>query len=181
MYRCYSPNRVIAVKPCSARTEVWINAVLFQLGWFLCVLDRGMLAITAVLIILLGHFRFLAWRKYELRLLCLVAAWGFVQDAVLMQFGVFQVPDAILPPFWLMALWILFGTTLTRSLSWFQNRLWLATLAGAILGPLSYLAGDRLGAIDVSINQLPWLSLAWCLCTPLLLWLGRQLTAGERV
>ena len=181
MFSCYSPSRVIAVKPCPARTEVWLNAVLFQLGWFFCVLERGMLALTVVLVILLGHFRFLGWRGHELRLLCVVAAWGFVQDTALMQLGVFQVPDAVLPPSWLLALWILLGTTLTRSLRWFQNRLWLAALAGAITGPLSYLAGARLGAIDVSVNQLPWLSLAWCVSTPLLLWLGKHVTDGVRI
>ena len=155
--------------------------MLFQLGWFGCVLAKHDWAVLAAVAIALLQYALLTQQKHEAVLLCIVVAWGFMQDAMLMHLHVFNIPQTSWPPGWLLALWLLFGTTLTRSLRWFQSKLWLAALAGAIAGPLSYLAGARLGAIDMSITDLPLLSLAWAICTPAFLWLAKQLTAGDRI
>lgn len=50
---------------------------------------------------------------------------------------------------WLCALWYLFATTLHQSLRWLEGRTWLAALIGGIAGPVSYRAGEVLGALTL--------------------------------
>jgi len=55
-------------------------------------------------------------------------------------------------PLWLTALWCSFATLATLSLSAILRRPWLAIMFGVIGGPLSYLAGVRLGAMRFGDN-----------------------------
>jgi uncharacterized membrane protein YfcA len=72
---------------------------------------------------------------------------------------------------------MLFATTLNIAFRWLRDRLVLASLLGAVFGPLSYFAGARLGA--VVINDFPSaliaLALAWALLLPGLLLLAKRL------
>jgi len=52
-------------------------------------------------------------------------------------------------------------------MGWLCGRFVLATLCGAIGGPLAYLAGDKLGALE--IHLLPAVVIAWILVMPCLL------------
>ena len=73
-------------------------------------------------------------------------------------------------PYWIVAMWALFATTVNLSLRWLKGRLWLALILGAIGGPLAYFAGYRFGAVTFleSTTALILLSLGWALWTPLL-------------
>ena len=44
-------------------------------------------------------------------------------------------------PFWMLALWIAFATTLNHSMRWLMHRPVVAAIGGAVFGPLAYLAG----------------------------------------
>jgi hypothetical protein len=50
----------------------------------------------------------------------------------------------------MVSLWMAFATTLNHSLRWLASRPWVAALAGAIGGPLAYLAGAKLGALTLA-------------------------------
>jgi hypothetical protein len=78
-------------------------------------------------------------------------------------------------PVWMIALWGLFATTLTSSLRWLQGR-WLAgSLLGAVGGSLSYVAGARLGALDLPASASLWvIALLWALALPLMSELARR-------
>ena len=75
---------------------------------------------------------------------------------------------AALAPYWIVAMWIGFATTLNVSLGWLKGRYWLATLFGAAGGPLAYLAGAKLGGITlVSSDAAPLaLALGWAAIMP---------------
>jgi hypothetical protein len=79
-------------------------------------------------------------------------------------------------------MWLLFGTTLSESLSWLQGRWVLAAIAGAVGGPLSYLAGENLGAIELAAptNALLMLGLGWGVMMPLLAAVARPAAATVR-
>jgi hypothetical protein len=85
-------------------------------------------------------------------------------------------PDWLCPP-WISALWANFGITLRHSLRWLERHLVLASLLGALIGPLSYVAGARLGAISFPEPSLALASLAalWALYLPLLFALSARL------
>ena len=74
-------------------------------------------------------------------------------------------------------MWALFGTTLNVSLRWMRGRPVIAVLFGALGGPLSFWAGQRLGAVQITG---PWtgvavLAVGWALILPLLLHLAGRL------
>lgn len=154
---------------------MWINAVLFQLGWFACVLERGIIAVALTLLILFAHGWLQKPSRGEWRAIGLIAGIGTVQDVILMQLDVMRFDTHPWPPLWLVCLWLLFATTLNHSLRWLSQRWLLAAALGAIAGPLSYLAGERLGALSLNHAMLPLLAFAWALGLPLFYYLLHQL------
>jgi hypothetical protein len=79
-------------------------------------------------------------------------------------------------PYWLVAMWALFATTLNMSMRWLKGRFGLAILMGAIGGPLSYYGGQKLGAMVfiAPVQALIALAIAWAIAMPLLMWLAER-------
>ena len=78
----------------------------------------------------------------------------------------------------ILAVSTLFATTLNGSMAWLAGRYRLAAVLGALCGPVSYLAGARLGAIALSPNTLVSLggiAVVWALVMPALLWIREAL------
>lgn len=161
-----------------------LNFVLFQAGWFACVLGgaHGMTVVAvaaAGAVIGVSLWWFSADRMSDVRLFLAVALIGFCVDTLNLFFGVFAlIGDPRFPhlcPLWLVALWAMFGTTLRGSLSWLAGRYVLAALLGAVAGPLSYLGGAKLGAVTLPPNpafSLAALAVGWAVMMPLLVWLA---------
>lgn len=154
------------------------NYVLFQVGWFSCVWGAAnglpRLGLIAVLTAVMLHLLFARRPGREALMLMICAMIGLVFDSMLIKSGWVSYPNGQLAPglapYWMMSLWVLFGTTLNLSMSWLRGRPWLGALLGFVGGPASYLAGERLGAM--SMNQpstaLIALALGWGLAMPLL-------------
>ena len=124
---------------------------------------------------------FAADRAKELKLLAAAAAAGYVLDSALVLGGVIAFPDHAGPAApttpWMVALWAAFAATLRHSLDWARRRYALGAVAGAVFGPLAYLAGEALGAITLAAPPLGSLAVAaeWALAMPLLLWLRERI------
>lgn len=155
-----------------------LNIVLFQLGWFACVLGaangyarEG--AIAAGLIVAL-HIARATRPGREAKLALAAALLGLAFESALVWAGWVRVDDGI---YWLVALWALFATTLNESLRTLQTRPWIAALFGAVGGPLAYYAGARMGALDFvqPAAMLAALAVGWAAATPLLLSVARRL------
>jgi len=169
------------------------NFLLFQVAWFVAVdaAARGALwtGLAAMAVVVAVHLAWVSDRARELRFLLLAGLFGTLADTALAGIGATAYPSsraawpvALVPP-WISALWIGFATLPRFSLAWLVRRPWLAAILGAVGGPLSYLAGARLGAVSVSPEPLlTWVALAaeYALATPLLLRLAptRDLQAG---
>jgi hypothetical protein len=166
---------------------VILNVVLFQLGWFACVLGaangyarEG--AVAAALIVAL-HVARAARPKREALLAAAAALLGFLFESALVQAGWVRFEAGVVlegaAPYWMVALWALFATTLNESMRMLQARPWIAALFGAIGGPLAYYGGARLGALDLvqPAAMLAALAVGWAIATPLLLSLARRLHA----
>lgn len=157
-----------------------INFVLFQLGWFACILGAAHgyvpLAMTFCGAIVVFHLWQSHQRMKEGELLLKIGLLGLVADTTLMQTGslVFESPGPItlLSPIWMWALWLILGCTLNESMSWLKGRYVLASILGAITGPLSYFAGVELGAASWGneAKALVLLALIWATAMPLLFW-----------
>lgn len=156
------------------------NAILFQLGWFACLLYGESLAIAITLLLLAIHQWLMRPRMGEWLLITIVGSAGLVCDSLLTVFGVFtfQASGIGFIPTWLLCLWLLFATLLRHSLNWLQSRPLLAALLASVAGPSSYLAGAQIagvGLADPLYLTLPLLALYWALLMPALFWFSKRL------
>lgn len=125
----------------------------FYIGWFGCVLlgrgEWGVLAFVFPIVSLVG----LAFAKIlSMRILMAMAGLigvGLLFDGVLAAMGAvrFSHPTSFFLPAWLIALWILFVAALPVLQPFLGPRPFLAAILGAILGPLSYRAGEPFGVL----------------------------------
>ncbi|WP_212626573.1 DUF2878 domain-containing protein [Pseudomonas sp. PP3] len=148
------------------------NALLFQLGWFACVMGGNSLWLLVALAALVIHLLWISSWVREGRLILGVVVLGTAVDSFLRWLGVFEFKDlSPLIPLWLMLLWALLATTLRHCLRWSARPMWRASLLGAVGGPLSYYAGGQLAGVQFPFGVLPTLiglGLLWALLFPLL-------------
>ena len=165
-------------------SKLW-NFLLFQAGWFACVLGAAhqqvLWAVTGSLAYIAIHI----WRssspKQEFSLLFKVLIYGVLTDTLLMYLGLLDFHDAwpspLLSPIWMWALWLLVASTLNGSLSWLRGKPVLGAVLGAICGPFSYEAGVRMGAAswgpDGQILALSLVGVVWAVAMPLFLYWDR--------
>jgi hypothetical protein len=79
-------------------------------------------------------------------------------------------------------MWFLFAATLNLSMAWLKGRTYLAVFMGALGGPLSYIAGQNLGAIRLENPEaaLILVALAWAFIMPALCLLAQRMNGFER-
>lgn len=162
-----------------------INFVAFQLGWFSCVLSaaKGLpwLGLIVVCLVVALHIRTSEKPRNEWQLLVLAVVSGLVFDSLLVSGGLVRYPSGMLfsgmAPYWILAMWALFSTTLNVSMAWLKNSVALASVMGAVFGPLSYLAGQRLGAIELLDTRASLIALAviWAFVMPMLIYAANRL------
>lgn len=170
---------------CRRVSKLLINFIGFQAGWFACVLGAAngypLLGPAVVLAVLSVHLRMSEAPRRELFLLIVAAITGAVFDSALVRTGWLVYPNGLLwsgtAPYWIVAMWPLFATTLNVSLRWLHNRPLLGVLLGATGGPLSYLAGARLGGLEFIDQQaaLVYLAIGWGIATPVLVSLAQRM------
>ena len=161
------------------------NFFAFQLGWFACVLGGAwhypFAGAAVALAILAWHLSTASDRTAELKLIICAGVIGWLWDTALLQTGWVSFNDGALypgtAPIWMVTLWMLFATTLNVSMSWIKSKLFLAAVLGAAAGPVAYLGGARLGAMQFYDQQPALIALAigWATATPLLAFLASRL------
>lgn len=162
-----------------------VNFLLFQAGWFACVLGGAhgypMTGTAVALSIVIVHVLRAARPRAELTLVLAAAVLGGTWDSALTVLGWFTYPTGMLhpqmAPYWIIALWMVFATTLNVSLRWLKTRPLLTVPLGAVGGPLAYYAGHALGAVDMSnmTIALGVQGIGWALLLPVLVWLSLRL------
>jgi len=110
--------------PGFARTTLVFNVVLFQLGWFACVLgaahDLPWIGVPAAVAIIAWHLARAAQPKPEFALIAAAALLGALFETLLVQSGWVRFARGTLiegtAPYWMITLWAIFATTLNVSL-----------------------------------------------------------------
>lgn len=130
---------------------------------------------AAGLLIVVMHLAAVPDRRHEGRLLLLAGLIGLVAESAVQAGGLVvyasgwnRVPW--LAPGWILVLWIQFATLLRHSLRWLHRPV-LASVLGAVGGPLAFRAGEALGA--VRFGEPRWagfaaLGLLWAVALPIL-------------
>lgn len=169
--------------------RILINFVLFQAGWFICVLGGAngypWIGPLAAAVIVWFHLTRAARPARELKLIALAVLLGTLWDSLLVVMGWLSYPSGMLlsymAPYWIVAMWALFSTTLNVSLKWMKGRMMLGALFGAVGGPLAYLAGYRLGGVELTnpTAALVALAVGWAVMMPVLMYLSERFNGYE--
>jgi hypothetical protein len=106
---------------------------------------------------------------------------GAVFDSVLVAAGWVTFPSGmfsdVMAPYWIVTMWMLFGTTINMSMRFMRGRPLLAAAFGFVGGPLAYIAGYKIGGIQF-VDQaaaIAMLAVGWAVIMPLLMRLGERL------
>lgn len=159
-----------------------INAVLFQIVWFVCLLAGNVWAVVVTVIYLVLHDRFFMRQRREWRLLLAFLGLGILVDGSLFQLGVFSSTEDVLsaytlPPIWLLCLWVSVGTLFVHSLAFLRSRYQLSAMLGAIGPTMSYFAGASLAGITLAqptVLTLGIIAIIWALILPFGVWLSEK-------
>ena len=161
------------------------NFVLFQLGWFACVLgaahQKVFWAVAGTLVYIVLHAWHTPFPKAETKLLLKALAFGVISDTLIVNLGYLTFydpwPSPYLSPLWMWVLWVLVATTINRSLSWLRGRPVLGAFLGGICGPMSYEAGVRMGAgawgPGGQVTGFILVGIAWAIAIPLFFYWDR--------
>ena len=74
-------------------------------------------------------------------------------------------------------LWLGFGAIYTKSFGALQNRLFLLVVIGAIGGPMAYLGGAEMDAMQIGTSKIFFVlmvGLEWACALPLLMWCSKR-------
>lgn len=140
-----------------------VNALAFQVAWFICVQGNNLAATIVCFAVLFFHWFLFKPSKSEWRLMLMASSFGLVLDTVVINLGLVDYSNSTsltilseqvsLMPLWLIALWVTFSTTLCHSMKWLLRRPALAAFMGFFVVPLSYWGGIRLSDSMVASNM----------------------------
>ncbi len=155
-----------------------INLSLFKAGWLACVFGAAagmpLIGVAAVLLAATVHLLMSEDARSESLLLLLAVALGLSWESTLVSAGVvsYEVGNVLpgIAPYWIVAMWVLFATTLNSGMRWLRKRNLVAALAGAIGGPMSFFAGQKAGAVSFSNTgvALVVIGIGWAVLLPLM-------------
>lgn len=168
-----------------------LNFTAFQTGWLACVLRPGVASLAYAAVLVALHFTAVSRRRVREGLFVLAGSLcGVLLDGLWRHLGVLIFPPgqslvAGLVPAWLIAIWMLFLTTLNHSLAWVGRDRRLRWLLPPPAGALAYVCAARLGSIEM--GQQPWgvlwIGLGWLVLYPSLValshWLVRERGTNE--
>ena len=167
-----------------------VNFVLYQVGWFACVLGAAWSfpwTGVAISLTFVGVHLWLADdRPAQWKLSAIAAGVGLLVDTAQLWAGVFTFRQGVvmewLPPLWMTVLWMQFATTFHYSLHWLSRRYVTSGLFGLAGAPVAFFAGERLGAIEFLPPRLLHygvLAVAWSIAIPLLIFAADQLRSEK--
>lgn len=157
----------------------------FQLVWLICAVGAGRGASTpgiAAAAAFIAAQVACSRRAGATALTVAVAGLiGFCAESLLAAGGLVHYaapwPSAHIAPAWIVALWMAFGTTLgTMEEALGRHQIATSAVIGGVFGPISYVAGARIGALtlpDASNASLIAVAAIWGMALPFLILMSR--------
>ena len=116
------------------------NLAMFKLGWVACVTlaaaGQPLWAVIAVAVVVLLHLVAVPVASKEALLLTTSATIGLAWESLLVWSGLVSYPTGAeltpLAPYWIVAMWVLFATTINHGLSWIKKSWHVSALAGMV-------------------------------------------------
>ena len=135
-----------------------VNMLGFNLIWFGLVY-WGNYFTPIALILMVIHLTKISTIKYEKRLVLMVTIIGSSVDSILTYLHIFEFENTHFTPIWLIVMWSCFACTLCHSLRFLVGSKIKQVLIGGLVSPLSYLAGNKIGAVNFTLST----SVTYCL------------------
>jgi len=164
-----------------SKIAMLVYASAFQVGWFVCILAGNIAGIIYTALFLAGHFGFMLRSnphftvRKEVLWVMIVLCFGATVETIYFSAGLLYTDQPkklfdylLLPPIWLLCIWVIFSLALRTCLSFLFYKPTLSYLACLIFVPINYYAGAKLNN-EVDVNEPYFLSLAlmtliWILC-----------------
>lgn len=163
---------------------VLINLLSFKAGWAAAVAGAAASVPALGAAFASGVIVFHLWRTGDARseglLLISAALIGLAWESALVAAGLIRYETGFLlpgmAPYWIVAMWVLFATTLNVGMRWLRNSVWIAIAAGAIGGPLAFMAGQKMGAVSFDDPLLSYIviGIGWAVLLPMLVRLAMR-------
>jgi len=164
-----------------------INAAFFYLIWCGCILgirlDLYYLGPMLTAVFILVHLNMISEVKKEMMFMACCGVLALAVESLHMHFGFLSYEgylffDSLLPPLWIICIWVTLSATLNCSMFFLKERWALMVLCGGVFGPASYYGGMKAGILSFHCStQLSILILAivWSICLPLMYYVNKQI------
>lgn len=171
--------------------HVFVNLAVFKVAWTAVVVSAaaGVPVVGAIAVAIAVGIRL--WScdnpEAEIRLLLVAATMGLAWESALVLAGLLEYSSGTwmpgLAPYWIVAMWILFATTLNSGMRWLRRSTAIAAVAGAIGGPLAFFAGASIGAVELASPVIALISIGigWAVMLPFLVKLAIRLDDSQRL
>ena len=163
------------------------NIVGFQISLWVCVLSAKSQMIYLgplfMIIFIMIHFWKVTDNINEIKLIAIFGVLGTLIDTMFMFSGILSYSglyskNILIAPLWITAMWCGFSATINHSMLWLNNKWMLSFILGLVFGPLSYITGEKFGAIhffaDIKIIIVV-LAVVWGVSIPLIYWVNNRL------
>ncbi|WP_099019309.1 DUF2878 family protein [Marinicella litoralis] len=151
---------------------VIISVILLNVLWFACVLgaSNGLLwpSLASLVVLLVVVFANTGFYKKDLYVIGFSLFIGILIDGLLQGSGllVYASPFheySLLPPIWIMILWVGFAASIKTGMQWFLRHPKLGVIVMTLGAPMSYYSASRLGAVEISsmLTALMAIALGW--------------------
>ena len=130
-----------------SKSHKLLNALLYQVGWFSCMLiAEPLCGLIATVLMLTLHFASAKERVKEFAFIGVASALGYGMDLAVAKMGYIDLRVMTSHTSYLVLLWILFSTTLRSSMSVILTKKTWALLLG-LAAPWAYWVGQNLGRV----------------------------------
>ena len=164
-----------------------LNAIFFYIIWWGCVLgiqySYNYLGPLLKIIVGIAHLNIIVDFKKEVKLILAVGLLGLIVESFhlhsnLLDYSGYIFANSLFPPLWILCMWLGFAGTLNYSMFWMKGRWILMIICGAIFGPMSYLAGVKLGVLNLNFSytlSIVVIGITWGLSIPIMYYMNRQI------
>lgn len=171
--------------------HVIVNLAVFKATWTAIVISAAagapIIGVLAVAMAVGIHLWLCDSAESEIRLLLVAAALGLAWESALVFSGLLEYSSGTwahgMAPYWIVAMWVLFATTLNVGMRWLRRSNVIASVAGAVGGPLAFFAGASLGAVEFPnpVIALASIGIGWAVLLPLLVQIAIRLDRNQRL
>jgi hypothetical protein len=139
------------------KKTVMLNFFTFYIAWWAILISNWKnapaigWAIWAIVIVI-HFFKISINKKKDLAEVFAIAVVGLLLDTILAKTGILTFNNhysEILPPLWLVGIWILFATTISYSFVLIRNKILAQVIVGGFFAPISYITGAKFGLLSL--------------------------------